>query len=89
MVKKKDIDWRIEIYDGYLNGATFSLEKFASTATNDHEHCMFCWQKITDLPIENSNIDGYCTVDSKTGQTVWVCKNCFNDFKKQFKFNIK
>ena len=89
MAKKEDIDWRLEIYDGYLNGATFSLEKFVSTQINDHEHCMFCWQKITDLPIEDSDTEGYCTVDAETGQTLWVCKQCFNDFQKQLDFKLK
>ena len=89
MVKKVEDDWRLDTYDGYLDGATFSLEKFISTATNDHEHCVFCWQKITDLPIEGSDPDGYCTVWAKTGQTQWVCKECFEEFKKKFNFKVK
>lgn len=88
MTKKEEVDWRLEIYDGYLNGAIFSFKKFVSTETNDHEHCMFCWQKITDLQIEDSDNEGYCTVDS-AGQTLWVCKNCFNDFQKQLDFKLK
>lgn len=45
MIKKAEGDWRLDTYDGYLDGAEFTLEKFVSTETNDHEHCVFCWQK--------------------------------------------
>lgn len=89
MVKKAESDWRLDIYGGYLDGASFSLEKFVSTETNDHEHCVFCMQKITDLNIEGCETEGYCTVYEKTGQTQWVCKDCFNEFKKQCNFKVK
>ena len=89
MDKKVENDWRLDTYDGYLDGATFSLEKFISTDTNDHEHCVFCWQKITDLPIEGSDAYGYCTAWAETGQTQWVCKECFEEFKKKFNFKVK
>ncbi len=84
-----DLDWRVETYNGYLNGQTFTLQKFVSTPTNDHEHCVFCWQKITDLKIDDCDTEGYCTFYSKTGQTNWICKNCFNDFKERFNFKLK
>ncbi|MDE7181874.1 MAG: hypothetical protein K2O41_02420 [Clostridia bacterium] len=82
-------DWRIETYRGHLNGETFSLKDFVSTATNNHEHCVFCWRKITDLNIEECDREGYCAFNSKTGQANWVCKGCFNDFKEQFNFKLK
>lgn len=89
MVKKAENDWRLDMYNGYLDGETFSLEKFISTAMNDHEHCVFCMQKITDLNIEDCQTEGYCTVYKKTGQTQWICKECFDEFKKKFNFKIK
>ncbi|MDE7379853.1 MAG: hypothetical protein K2N14_02260 [Clostridia bacterium] len=82
-------DWRLDGYNGYLNCAIFKLEKFKSTATNDHEHCVFCWQKITDLDIADCDREGYCTTDIETEQTNWVCKQCYNDFKEQFNFKLK
>jgi len=86
MEQEKSKDLRIEIYDGELIGAEFQLKKFVPTKTNDHEHCYFCWQKITALDIENVDKEGYCT---KTKREIWVCKECFNDFKKQFEFKLK
>ena len=88
MTSKDNEDWRTEDYDGYLNGAAFRLKKFVSTETNDHEHCAFCWQKITDLKIEDADAEGYCAIYPTTGQEHWVCKKCFNDFNKQFDFKL-
>ena len=82
-------DWRLSTYDGDLDGAEFALKKFVSTPTNDHEHCVFCWQKITDLDIEDCEKEGYCTMDEQTEQSQWVCKTCFNDFKDMFNFKVK
>lgn len=82
MDKKAENDWRLDMYDGYLDGATFTLKKFVSANGNDHEHCVFCWKKITDLSIEDCETEGYCTMYEKTGQTQWICKDCFDDFKK-------
>ncbi len=89
MAEKNNGDWRLKAYDRYLDGSVFSLERFHSDATNDHEHCVFCWQKITDLDLPNCDKDGYCTTYEKTGQTHWVCKECFADFKEQFHFKEK
>ena len=89
MDKKLGNDWRLDGYDGYLNEATFALEKFLTVDNNDHEHCVFCWQKITDLNIEGSDKEGYCTKCEETGQTQWVCKDCFNEFKNLFNFKVK
>lgn len=82
-------DWRLLQYDGFLDGETFSLEKFVSSGDNDHEHCRFCWQKITDLPIKDADFEGYRTFSSKTGHELWVCKECFNDFRNMFDFKLK
>lgn len=45
-----------------------------------HEHCTFCWEKfMTDLDIE-----GFCSDD----YAIWICKNCFEDFKEKFNFTL-
>lgn len=89
MVQENNQDWRIELYDGYLDGATFQLKSFVSEGTNDHEHCVFCWKHISDSQIEGAEKEGYCTVYAKTGQEQWLCKECFNDFNKQFGFKAE
>ena len=89
MVKNTETDWRLDTYNGYLNGAAFTLEKFVSTEDNDHEHCIFCWKDITDLNVEDCDTEGYCTVYEKTGQEQWICKDCFDEFKNRFNFKVK
>lgn len=81
-------DWRILNYDGHLNNKTFTYAEFKSTAKNDHEHCEFCWKKITDLDIPNEECDrdGYYILNENTNQTNWICKKCFEDFKDRFNF---
>ena len=89
MTQNNSQDWRLEDYDGYLDGETFRLENFVSTDTDDHEHCAFCWQKITDLKIEDCDPNGYHLITPKAGQPNWVCKQCFNDFKDKLNFKLK
>ena len=41
-----------------------------------HAHCDFCWATaMTNQPCEV-----YCTKD----MNYWICKDCFEDFKRQF-----
>lgn len=63
-------DWRLIHYDGHLNGKVFQLKRFASTDRNDHEHCEFCWKKITDVEGFTEPVDkeGYCAFNAKTKQ---------------------
>ena len=89
MDKTDNNDWRLEQYDGFLDGETFTLERFIPSGKNDHEHCCFCWQKITDLPIEEADSEGYRTYSSASECELWVCKECFNDFKERFGFKLK
>ena len=46
-----------------------------------HTHCDFCTEKIT---AEDSRIC-YCTLD----YSIWICKNCFDDFCKKFDFKLQ
>ena len=86
--KKENQDWRLVSYNGHLNGKTFRLKHFISNDNREYELCEFCLGKITDLQIENEDCDseGYVCFNSKTQQTNWICKNCFNDFKEKFNF---
>ena len=90
-MKKENADWRLDGYNGNLNGKVFIFKKFVSSDKNDHEHCEFCWKKITNLQnIEEEHVsEGYCFFNTKTGQTNWICQECFNDFKNEFNFKIK
>lgn len=83
-------DWRIEYYNGHLNGKTFQFAKFKSTKTNNHEHCEFCWKTITDVPdVIECDREGYWLLNEKSMQTNWVCKDCFEEFRDRFNFKVK
>lgn len=91
MKNQKENDWRLIGYNGNLNGQTFKYALFKSTKSNDHEHCIFCSIKITDLDIisEETYKDGYFSSNIKTNQINWVCKDCFNEFKSKFDFKLE
>jgi hypothetical protein len=57
----------------YLNGENIQ--------TFWHAHCDFCTRTITTQKREEC----YCTRDYK----YWVCKDCFNDFKEKFKWEVE
>ena len=45
-----------------------------------HRHCDFCMEEISIGRQEEC----YCTVNYND----WICKDCFNDFKKHFEWNV-
>ena len=83
MILEENNDWRLDTYTGDLDGETFTLKRFVTSGDNDHEHCYFCWKKITDLHIENEDCDfeGYVCFNPKFKQEIWTCKECFDDLK--------
>ena len=82
-------DWRLNGNFDDLIGKTFEKKYFHSGKNNDHEHCCFCWIKITDLDIKEEHVSyGYMT-KTKYSQENWICEKCFNDFKHKFNFFIK
>jgi len=77
-------DWRLHGQERYLAGAILVPKKYADRSTKeDHDHCEFCWAKFSDA-IPGSLTDGYTTVDEYR----WICDNCNNDFKEQFKWKL-
>jgi hypothetical protein len=48
-------------------------------STDDHMHCVFCWERI-----EDSLKKYYCTV----GEGYWICEECYKDFKDMFQWNV-
>ncbi len=86
--KFKD-DWRLSgWYEGELDGKTFEYKKFVTEGTNDHEHCVFCFQKITDLDMPDVDKYGYYATDADSVSCRWICKQCFNDFAELFGFCV-
>lgn len=77
-----DNDWRLQGQEKYLFGKTMIHKKYADkTTTTDHAHCEFCSDKFS-VNIPDCLKEGYTT----TNDYHWVCENCFNDFKNDFKW---
>lgn len=75
-------DWRLTNQMNYLYRATLKKSVFKASATNDHEHCEFCWDKFGEN--EGSQHLGYCTLD----RYHWICNECFQDFREQFEWHL-
>ena len=75
-------DWRLNGQEQFLLGVKLIKKRFISCGYHDHEHCDFCWDKISEEK-EDLNF-GYCMEDEHH----WVCETCFNDFKDRFKWTI-
>jgi len=76
-------DWRVNGQDSYLSGVKLKKMLFKNRAgETDHEHCEFCFEKISDHP--DTLHSGYCTED----EYHWICEECYNDFKGDFKWEI-
>ena len=75
-------DWRLNGQENYLFRAKLIRKTFQSCGFHDHDHCDFCWDKISEKK-EDLNF-GYCTHDEHH----WVCETCYNDFKDKFEWTI-
>ena len=77
-----ETDWRLTNQMNYLYKAGLIKSIFKKSSNNDHEHCEFCWSKFGEE--DNTLHVGYCTIDKR----VWICKQCYNDFKEQFDWHL-
>lgn len=73
-------DWRLTNQMSYLFQATLKKAVFKESATRDHEHCEFCWDKFGEG--DGLLKSGYCTLDRYR----WICNECFLDFHNQFEW---
>jgi len=85
-------DWRLSGQESYIQDKAVRLQKFCVRANHeqwDHEHCIFCWQKIVEdpskYPIPAEVItEAYTTEDEKH----WICPQCFSDFQERFQLKL-
>lgn len=76
-------DWRLMGQEEYLRDRSFLSRTYQPySPTWEHEHCDFCGEKISLF--EGAEHEGYVTLDNY----LWVCKNCFQDFKDAFYFRL-
>ncbi len=73
-------DWRLQGQESYLNGKTLYWRNYSEKSQlNDHDHCDFCTDEISDLP--DTWHAGYSLLDEPHAT---ICQKCYEDFKKFF-----
>lgn len=53
----------------------------------DHGHCIFCWAKF--YLHEECLQEGYCTQPQNSRDAVWICPECYADFKEMFGWTLQ
>ena len=77
-------DWRLLDQNDFLkNKKLRKCSWFSNKADWDHDHCEFCSVKISNLP--DCLEEAYVTAEDGDH---WVCPDCFNDFRLQFKWTL-
>ena len=68
----------------------FCLKKFVPHGNWDHEHCEFCWKKFyTKIISDHCALQGYVTYCAEWEREVWVCEECFADFRELFGWKVE
>lgn len=77
-------DWRLlKGQENYLYGVQLIYHAYIpANPHNDHDHCEFCMEKFGNSP--KCLHVGYSTIDNE----IWICEQCYYDFKKQFEWKI-
>ena len=86
-------DWRLTNQERYLMDAHLVRADFVPSAENDHEHCVFCWEKFGKYWRHT----GYRTAAGREfrshGRTRvsydWICDQCFRDFQERFHWVVE
>jgi hypothetical protein len=78
-------DWRLEGQESslraVLRGVELRLVTWSTSDGHDHDHCEFCWARISDRPRAGYEYDrAYATLDQRR----WICEPCFDDFRDRF-----
>lgn len=67
-------DWRISGQNRFLEKAVLEWRQYSPPSAQwDHDHCEFCWSKLSLSGSPESLLEGYATEDGKH----WICKNLF------------
>lgn len=77
-------DWRIAGQEGYLLDKKLIHMRFdRKLCVEDYDQCEFCWA-LFDKDKDNPSM-AYFQPEEK----VWVCEECFNDFKQYFHWTVE
>ncbi len=77
-------DWRLRNQEDYLKSEVLIKSKYKKPSEKwDHDHCDFCFEKFSEN--DGDLHEGYCTKDKR----IWICEECYEDFKEDFNFIIE
>ena len=78
-------DWRNHGEEAYLMGKTLQYQVYHECSESHHEHCTFCWMRISEH-MEGDERGGY--VCSANGTEYWICRECFEKLKEFFGWGV-
>lgn len=76
-------DYRIQGQEGYLLNKHLQHRKFdRKLCVEDFDQCEFCWSCFDE--------DKSCPLNAyfEPMVKVWICEDCFNDFKEHFHWTV-
>lgn len=80
-----DDDWRLSGHVDHLMGAKLRWSIYRKPRPAwDHDHCVFCTQKIMEEPHPRAIQAAYVAVATSD----WVCPDCFTDFRERFRWEV-
>lgn len=87
----KDNDWRLQGQEKYLLRRALKWSVWTPYREGwDHDHCSFCWAKISDRPFDEHDEHvqlsaAWVTTDDNYS---WICPTCFDDFRQRFEWSV-
>ncbi len=73
-------DWRLTDHEDDMFGVQWVHKPYVVlSATWDHDHCLFCFEKF-----DHRGQVGYCIKN----KNFWVWETCFSDFKDRFSWTV-
>ena len=76
-------DWRVGNAK-QIRGSLLRFTKYTAPRNDwDHDHCEGCWAKFMESPSPDVLTEGYVTGDSK-----WICPECFRDLKEEMDWKL-
>lgn len=79
---KQDNGLVLPWHEEKLAGVELIYHSWCSTVQNDHDHCVFCWDKFAEY--DGCLHEGYSTRD----RYYWICQSCFRDFQARFCWKV-
>ncbi len=86
MLESRDMvsqnDWRRQGQEKYLKSSRLTLKMYTKYRKGwEHDHCEFCHAKFMEGTDQLN--EGWATDDNYH----WVCKQCYEDFCKEYEWN--